>query len=32
MKWHRYPPQPEVKSLEEFIAAVEADEYACFYG
>lgn len=32
MKWHRYDPLPEVKSLEEFIGAVEADEYACFYG
>jgi hypothetical protein len=32
MKWHRYLPLPEVKSLQEFIDAVEADEYACFYG
>lgn len=32
MKWHRYTPQPEVKSLEEFIDVVEADEYACFFG
>ena len=32
MKWHRYPPLPEAKSLEEFIDAVEADEHACFYG
>jgi hypothetical protein len=32
MKWHRYTPQPEVKTLEEFIDAVEADEYACFFG
>jgi hypothetical protein len=32
MKWHRYDPLPEVKTLEEFIDVVEADEYACFYG
>ena len=32
MKWHSYPSLPEVKSLQEFIDAVEADEYACFYG
>ena len=32
MKWHSYPYLPEVKSLQEFIDAVEADEYACFYG
>lgn len=32
MKWHSYPPLPEVKSLQEFIDAVEVDEYACFYG
>lgn len=32
LKWHRYDPEPEVKTLEEFIAAVERDEYACFFG
>lgn len=32
MIWHRYAPLPEVKTLEEFIDAVEADEDACFYG
>jgi len=32
MKWHSYPSLPEVKSLQEFIDAVDADEYACFYG
>ncbi len=32
MKWHSYPPLPEVKSLQEFIDALEADEYAGFYG
>ena len=32
MKWHRYTPQPEVRSLEEFSDVVEADDYACFLG
>lgn len=32
LKWHRYEPDPEVNSLEEFLRVVEADEYACFLG
>jgi len=32
LKWHRYDPDPEVKSLEEFLAIVDKDEYACFFG
>ncbi|MFN3237647.1 MAG: DUF3024 domain-containing protein [Pseudomonadales bacterium] len=32
LKWHAYDPVPEVKLFEEFLAAVEADEYACFFG
>jgi len=32
LKWHRYDPDPEVKSLEDFLMVVENDEYACFYG
>ena len=32
LKWHSYQPDAEVKSLEEFVAVVEADEYGCFYG
>lgn len=32
MKWHIYQPQGEVKSLEEFVAVVEADEHYCFFG
>ena len=32
MKWHAYQPQPEVKTLEEFITILEEDEHACFYG
>jgi len=32
LKWHRYDPDPEVKSIEEFLALVEKDEYGCFFG
>jgi spore coat polysaccharide biosynthesis protein SpsF (cytidylyltransferase family) len=32
LKWHRYDPDPEVKTLEKFIEVLEKDEYACFYG
>ena len=32
LKWHRYDPVPEVDSVEDFLAVVEADEYACFFG
>lgn len=32
LKWHRYDPDPEVPSLQEFLAIVDRDEYACFFG
>jgi hypothetical protein len=32
LKWHKYPPKPEVPTIEAFLALVEEDEYACFYG
>ena len=32
LKWHQYDPDPEVKTLEEFLDVVERDEYACFFG
>jgi spore coat polysaccharide biosynthesis protein SpsF (cytidylyltransferase family) len=32
LKWHRYDPNPSVKSLEEFLDLVAKDEYACFFG
>jgi hypothetical protein len=32
LKWHRYDPDPEVDSIEEFIELVENDDYACFFG
>jgi hypothetical protein len=32
LKWHRYDPDPEVKTIEQFLEVVERDEYGCFYG
>jgi Protein of unknown function (DUF3024) len=32
MKWHRYDPHPEVKSLEEFLKLVDEDACQCFWG
>ena len=32
LKWHKYEPKPEVGTLEAFLALVEEDEYACFFG
>jgi len=32
LKWHKYPPKPEVKSVEEFLRIVEEDASHCFYG
>ena len=32
LKWHRYDPDPEVDSLQEFLRVVDQDEYACFFG
>ena len=32
LKWHRYDPDPEVDSIEEFLEVVENDDYACFFG
>jgi hypothetical protein len=32
LKWHGYEPKPEVKSVEDFIETIEADDYGCFYG
>jgi len=32
LKWHRYEPAAEVKTIEEFLTVVETDEYACFWG
>lgn len=32
LKWHRYPPQPEVNSLEAFLKLVAEDANGCFWG
>jgi hypothetical protein len=32
LKWHRYPPAPEVPDIESFVALVERDEHHCFKG
>jgi hypothetical protein len=32
LRWHRYEPNAEVQSLDEFLKIVERDEYACFFG
>ncbi|MFT5577233.1 MAG: hypothetical protein ACI89D_002769 [Bermanella sp.] len=32
MKWHRYDPMPEVKSIEDFLTTVGEDKHCCFFG
>jgi hypothetical protein len=32
LKWHRYLPRPEVKSLEGFLKLVNEDANGCFWG
>ena len=32
LKWHSYEPTPETKTIEDFLAVVEKDEYSCFWG
>ena len=32
LKWHAYPPAPHVDRIEQFLALVDADEHACFFG
>ena len=32
LKWHSYPPAPEVASLEVFLALVGEDKHHCFKG
>ncbi len=32
LKWHRYPPKPEVNSLEAFLKLVAEDANGCFRG
>ena len=32
LKWHGYEPNYEVETLQEFLAIVDHDEYACLFG
>jgi hypothetical protein len=32
LKWHSYEPVTTVKAIDEFLAIVDADQYACFFG
>ena len=32
LKWHSYEPVPEVTTIEKFVALVQEDAYACFFG
>lgn len=32
LKWHSYEPAPVVETVEAFLALVDEDEYACFWG
>lgn len=32
LKWHRYDPLPQVRTLEEFVAEVDANPCCCFWG
>ncbi len=32
LKWHRYDPTPQTKTLNAFLSIVEQDQYACFFG
>jgi len=32
LKWHTYEPAPEVSAIDDFLAAVQKDEHACFFG
>ena len=32
LKWHGYKPALTVKSIEDFLAVVDADPHGCFFG
>jgi len=32
LKWHRYEPNPEVKTIEAFFELLEQDAHGCFFG
>jgi hypothetical protein len=31
LKWHGYDPAPEVASIDELVAVVDNDQYACLF-
>ena len=31
-RWHSYEPMPEVAAIGQFLAVVQKDEHACFFG
>lgn len=31
-KWHRYDPDPEVDTLDDFLELVDQDKFYCFFG
>jgi len=32
LKWHSYPPAPNVGTVERFLSLVGEDKHACFFG
>ena len=32
LKWHAYPPRPQVRTIEQFLSLVEEDQAHCFWG
>jgi hypothetical protein len=32
LRWHRYDPAPEVRTVPEFLGVVDEDAYCCFFG
>jgi len=32
LRWHRYNPMPSAQTIEELLAEIDADRYACFWG
>jgi len=32
LKWHRYAPVPQLRSIEHFFELVEEDAHSCFFG
>jgi hypothetical protein len=32
LKWHKYGPMPEVRTVEAFLKLVDDDEFGCFFG